>query len=708
MYSPRIISRQIERAEQQFGIKLKRYDVGSCLDLREKLDELRNEDGKLRRPLTPTERAFITNESLLSKFDFRYWAERYATIERDGVEGGGLGPLHLSESQEIVLTHLARAEDEEWIKADRGETCDGILMLFNKARQMYLTMISRSLLMHRLTFYHNTRGISASVDEDKIKELYDRDKRIYNCGLDKDEYSKKGGLPWWMRPQLNFDVKAGHMNWAVMGSSILYQFSTQGSALGQGRQFDIGHLTECAYWPEDVLQTLRRDLFPTFPQSKSTLLLLESVSFGRSGWWYDLSKACETARLPRWRFCFIPWYCIKKKYRRPPPLAWTPDDITQRHADMVWETSTDYIGLRVKLEREQMYWWETTREEYRQSEQLADFLTNYCATPEEGFQHSNPTAVSHETLSRLHDEARAHRPVPYLLRLEGSRSADDDWTKGKVPTYQIGQDAIVPAHPDELDSDPRGIVWIWEPPRRSATYYLGIDSTNGIIPWNRNIRNEEDYRTDNGAICVMRTPREEGAPDIQVAEYAAPIDQEELGKVANLLGRIYGGSNEDGQAMAITEVHLGMGLPVIRKMMDLGYLNHFAWQHIDKIAVVNTASYGWYASPTSVRLLWEKLRKHLALRRIIIKSQWLVEELGDALWDAQKQTANAASGKHDDRIRALGLCVWAAHMWGTTPELESTEDVKKTETKVDWQRRAVSYEQMQDEMNELVDGWVDG
>lgn len=706
MYSPTIIQRNVERLEAELKIKLKRYEPGVCLEARDRLDQIRKPDGSLKRPFTKAEQEFIRNECLLSKLDFEYWCSRYATIDRDGVEGGGLGRLNLWESQRIVLDKIALAEEEEYRKQEAGQPCDGIMMLFNKARQEGLTGICRALTMHRLTMWHNTRALAASVDDDKIKELYDRDKLIYNCGLEKEEYSLKGGLPYWMRPILNFDVKGAHLDFSQLGSRILYQFSTMGSAIGQGRQFDIGHMTELAYWAEDVLAMLGRDFFPTLPQSPRTLFLAESVSFGRTGWWYRMSKAIEAHRLPRWRFCFIPWYAITKKYRRFPASDWVPDEITQRHADMVWETSIDYLGRRIRLDREQMYWWESTREEYRQNNELAAFLTNYCATPEEGHQHSNPTAISHETLSRLHDEAAAHKPLPYLLRLGSTRTTQDDWSHGKIPSFQVGNDAIVPAHPSEIDHDARGIVWLWETPQTTAQYIMGIDPTNGIIPWNRNIRREGDTNTDNGCIQILRKGADENSPDVQVAEFAAPMDQESLAEVANLLGRIFGGQQEDGEALCITEIHLALGLIVNRKLMDLGYTNLWVWEHIDKMAISQTGHIGWYASPTAVRTLWEQFRRRVTLNGIKIRSRWLVEELQDCIWDHHKQTANAASGTHDDRIRGLALCEWAAHSWGA-PETLSTKESNEKSSKVEWQRSAVTWEQQEEQMNEIVESWFD-
>lgn len=703
MYSPRIIQRNVERAEAQLGIKLKRYDAPVCCEAREKLDQLRREDGQLKRPLSKTEQAFIKNELLLSKYDFQYWAERYATIPRDAAFGGGLGPSTLWESQLLVLNIIARAEDEEWDKKDRGYNSDGILIHTDKARQEGLTTLARLLTMHRVLLWHNTRAIAASVDDQKIKNLYDADKLIYNCGLEKEEYSSKGGVPFWMRPTLTYDVKDQHIKFNQLNSRVQYEFSTQGSHLGQGSQFDIGHMTELAYWNESILDRMTLDFFPTLPQAPSTLFLSESVAFGRSGWWYQMSKLIREERMPRWRYAFIPWYAIKGKYRSMPPTGWFPDDVTERHADMVWETSPRWFGQRIRLDREQMYWWETKRKEAKELEKLSDHLTNYCATPEEGFQHSNPTAVSHETMERLRAEAESSNPVPYLLRLNNTRSAEDDWTHGKVPTYQIDQDAIVPAHPDELDHDARGFVWIWEPPKRNATYIMAIDPTHGSPLWDRSSRTTDDFETDNAAISILRKADAPEAPDVQVAEFAAPVDQETLGLIANLLGRIYGGATEDGQCICITECHLGLGSVSVRIMLDRGYTNHWMWQKIDRMAVSVTQDIGWSPSPTAVRTLWEKFRRILMLRQLVLRSRWCVEELADCIWDKEKKTAGAISPAHDDRVRAISLACWVARSWGMVPDPVSTTELEHKNATGNWQNRLVSYDQMMIEMNEAYE-----
>jgi hypothetical protein len=59
------------------------------------------------------------------------------------------------------------------------------------------------------------------------------------------------------------------------------------------------------------------------------------------------------------------------------------------------------------LNRDQLYWYESTRSEYQKGNNLAFFLTNWPATPEESFQHSGQSAFSVELLDTLRTHAHA-------------------------------------------------------------------------------------------------------------------------------------------------------------------------------------------------------------------------------------------------------------------------------------------------------------
>lgn len=230
----------------------------------------------------------------------------------------------------------------------------------------------------------HTRAMAASVDDDKVLELYDRDKLIID------------NLPFYLRPSVGFDEKAQHIFFDKLGSRVIYQLGTQKSGLGQGRQFDVTHLTECASWPYPGI--IEHDWMPTIPQSLRAFALLESTAQGRGNWWHQSIKKLQEHRLRRWHLIFIPWYAELKKYRASPPVDWKPSEEAMLHAQRVYETSRKYVGRDIMLTRDQLYWWQSTRDEYYLSNNLAVFYTNYCATIEESFQHRSKSAFGFDCL----------------------------------------------------------------------------------------------------------------------------------------------------------------------------------------------------------------------------------------------------------------------------------------------------------------------
>jgi hypothetical protein len=143
------------------------------------------------------------------------------------------------------------------------------------------------------------------------------------------------------------------------------------------------------------------DFFPALPLGINTMCILESTANGMGGWWYDFTEDVRRGLQRRWHYIFAPWYIEPRKNRAHPPLDWNPSDMTMKHARKVYETSREYTGTDVLLEREQLYWYETERAAALRRGKLNLFLTNYCATPEESFQHTGNSQFSVETLERI-------------------------------------------------------------------------------------------------------------------------------------------------------------------------------------------------------------------------------------------------------------------------------------------------------------------
>jgi len=402
MYSQEVIDRNLSRIKRDAGIRLTRYSHGEIEDRKTSLSEVWDDkENLISRSLTREESEFIRGEILLSKYDFRHWCQNYATIFRDAASGqGGVGTAKLWRSQELFLDKFAEIEKEQHQMFLEDYPVDGIRVVGHKARQIGETMLARMITCHRLTLWKDQRAMAASVDDDKRRELYERDMLIFN------------NLPWYLRPLLPWRTgtagtheKADHINFDSLNTKILYQQANQMSGLGQGRQFEIGHLTECASWPYPRI--IRLDFFPTLPQSIHTVCILESTAQGRGNWWHEFSEDVRLGNYREWHYIFIPWYTEVTKYRAKHPTNWNPSETTLLHARKVHETSPEFLhGEHVTLTKEQLYWYETSRYSALKTGELNIFLTNYCATPEESFQHTNESAFPFETLERLRLQSR--------------------------------------------------------------------------------------------------------------------------------------------------------------------------------------------------------------------------------------------------------------------------------------------------------------
>ncbi len=406
MYSSKVTERDIERVEASSKLTLHRYDVADVLDWAPRLTQIWN-DGTPTRPWTSDEARFIRNEQILCKLDWNYWHERYCTIQLKGINQTGIGKLNMWESQKMILSTVARLEERNWDMFDRNEPVDGILVSLNKSRQLGATAVSRALIMHRLTLWDHIAGFSASVDDDKVAELYQRDKRIYD------------NLPFYLKPSLDsrdgsVDQQDAFLKFGRLDSSVLYQTSAQKSGMGQGRAFDVYHITECASFEFDGrgFAMLEHDLFPTIPQTPATICIAESTPQGRGTAWHLWTELIRTGLMARWTYLFIPVYVEKDaKYRRTPPVDWSPATATLAYANKVEHTSPEVIGYKFIPARDHLYWWETTRREYAERGTLNIFLTNFCCTSEESFQFNTDAAFPAELLEEL--EGDVCEPVSY-------------------------------------------------------------------------------------------------------------------------------------------------------------------------------------------------------------------------------------------------------------------------------------------------------
>ncbi len=327
----------------------------------------------------------MRNESLLIGIDWKYFAQAYCVMDLDG---GGAGHIKLKESQELVLSrYLAPLEESLDLQSRDGGPVDGIRLYWHKARQLYATTTAIMLMWHRLLTIPDSKGLGGVAEDDKLAAYYSRHEKLY------------ANLPWWLRPALKYESKGEHLVLDGLNSSVWFAAGNQKGGMGQGNQYELQHLTECAFWlkPVEHIDYVLKD---TLPQSARTLAIRESTANGRGDWWHTQTEDARKG-LSGWSYVFIPWYAVKEKRRRRPPSDdWRPDETTIRHAEVVLRTSPDWLGRTVSLDREQLYWWESERKNAQRQHGLSLFYTNNPATPEESFQHFQNAAFEAEQVER--------------------------------------------------------------------------------------------------------------------------------------------------------------------------------------------------------------------------------------------------------------------------------------------------------------------
>ncbi len=276
------------------------------------------------------------------------------------------------------------------------------------------------------------------------------------------------------------------------------------------------------------------------------------------------------------------------------------------------------------------------------------------------------------------------------------------------PLIAIGQRGSISRSadfdPQQWDRDPRGILWLWEAPEPRERYIIGGDPTFGRTGWNRWSRTEEDLTTDNGALIVLKRGRG-GLPSTQVAEFAAPIDPFELAYVANVLGRVYGQGDEDAdhQALLIYEGFPGPGPSFTRQIMELGYGNLWRWQYFADQMVKPTQSVGWQATDRTNQQLWAKCSRHLIKGGTIVRSPALQEEYCDVvILPGKHWAASLSARRHDDRVRAHCLALWAEQGWDV--DFESIDEPVMTDVQglgaVEWAHTDMSAMEIHEAWND--------
>lgn len=292
-----------------------------------------------------------------------------------------------------------------------------------------------------------------------------------------------------------------------------------------------------------------------------------------------------------------------------------------------------------------------------------------------------------------------------------SHAAQSSLLSYVVGRYGLDLDAYDPR-------DPRGQLLVWEPPSPHYSYVVGCDPTMGILGWSRQTRSDQDDKHDNAAIEVFRqggyrwddtAQQHVKQPDVQVAEWAGPLDAEDLAYVLNFIGRMYAGNSEESQALMCIEVYPGPGWLTQRVLISqFGYERFPPWLVEGRnLLMQDTGLRGWVSNASTRRDLWVRGAGHIKRRRVILHSPHFVEEMVACTPDNfLALTARAArSGQsrvNDDRVVAGLIALWFCNEWQVGQEPTEPTGPAQSQSAADWQLSDISYEDMKESWDARV------
>lgn len=679
MYSRKVTERNILRAEKIIKEKhdlplrwnLRPPSNGERDEMRAHFDSLLDSKGYLTRDFTREERLWILVESTLAKQDFYYFSSHYGKIEDWQAKVVYFLP---NIAQNIILSVMAEHEELGW----------ALMFMFLKARQLGITSLFQFILAHRIFFWNNIGGYTGSAEEKKSREMVGKLEFIWN------------NLPYWIRPRRTA-YRAGELiEFGDLNSSINVQWGNQKGGMARGATPTVAHLSELSTFL-DPDQLVDASLYLAMHENPFSILALESTANGLGNWWHrtwQYNTRMDAKGLARYKPIFLPWYVGADIYptewewrRRPAPEGWKPPEYVEKHAQaaLAYVRSnpllTKALGAEWEMSVRQKWWYYLKYEEAREMKQLHILLTELPASADEAFQNSNPSVFSIETMTSARTESTSSIPVG-TFQVAGE-SIPSIYSDQKVTGDPILASAISMSgvHLDTFrletverdgwpDGNPDLRLYVWEWPQSGETYGIYCDPSEGV-------------EQDSSVVGVIKkaTPWH---PDEQVAEWASnKVAPHDLWAYIYCLAHLYTVKDFRGdwvEPLVVIETNIAAGDAAQTEMMKRGYGNFYREVDLTQIGDTGPAfnrrpraikdRIGWRTTRANRPKLISLFRKMVRDGTFIVRSPYLVREMGTLEYNIDKQRIEASEGEHDDRVMGAGilLCAWYdPELYGTVP-----------------------------------------
>jgi hypothetical protein len=681
MYSKRSIELAIPAVEKALGHEPIWHAVDACDEAVEHFADKQFRHIDTVGPNVPLlysedEVQWIRNERAICKIDYLYFASRYAKILNADEE-----EIHYNPNIAQLIVNDARAEQEDlgW----------AIMQMWLKGRQCGITTDSQVVVGHRTLFFDNVIALTGSSDKERSRDMVDKYKRLYQS------------LPFWLVPAMTADRAGTRMEFGGINSKLVLQHGSQKYDIGRGNTPSVVHLSEVATYL-NAADLIDAGLVPAVHESARKIVILESTGEGPFGWLYDTWNHCKKyywKGQAKFRPGFLPWFVasdfyptdtwLKRSLRlnsqvdtrqlreeaREKLTDWHPEGITVAHAESARkfvrtnELLCRYFPENWAMPKEQMWFWQVTREEYRNKKILARFQREFAASDIESFCASGESVFDVETISDYTQSCEEPKGVfgfrgPVSMIPPRLQAEEHDRDKNK-PILDIGPYQMVPLRWEGWATSNWGaklLVFRW--PEQGEDYGFGVDTGDGI----------GQDRSVVEVLCKGTLTHS----DQQAAEYASEyINANDLAPILHCIGLFYqNGSNRQPKIAIETGLNGEVTQLELRK---LGWNNFHQWIRYDrkKISNKDASRIGFVTNRWSRPMLMDYLIKALRDGDMEINSPEFVREMSALHRDEGVQMARAEQGQHDDRFMALGIIYLSLHILEFAGKVASTSYLRQ-------------------------------
>lgn len=667
MYSLKILEAQLhhlqaEAKERKKPFSFEFYPISYSRSMTQHLEQLYDrKEKRLIRPLLPEEEAFISNEMLICRLYYPYWAERYAFIL-----GIDKNPSLYKPNITQRVMNLARSEMEDKNQA--------LMIQQLKLRQLGSSTDTELCICHRTIFYKGTDALIASSDPKKTRKM--AEDMILVC---------LKNLPWWMflfeEQGGNGKVYSDDEPWLLIRPStnddiqrrITLQHGNMFSGISRGSTPNPIHLTELPDY-SDPGSIVGGSLFNSIHENIYTFAILESTASGID-WWHDFWKTnCDLwpDGKSRWRPLFLPWYLgtdvwptpFWVEQRRDILDKYVPGEKTIAHAERARKfVSSDpllrsILGPSWTLPKEQMMYWEFSRDVAIREDKVKDWLQEVgAADPDECFQSGGTGIIPYEIVSSYLSEKKEECQVFVIKaeeippRLTTLPPDAYDFYGRKEHINLINEKGSFSSifHPLLFNGynniSPNGKLFVWEPPLEGYDYVVSYDDAKGV-------------QKDNVAIEVLRlatlTRKAEQVAEWAANDYSAYDAWPVLLSILLYYAR-YLPTNR--YPLAVIEQAVA-GAVVQRSIQERGYRRIF--QRFSSTHANTFLGYGWETTHHTRPIMIDTLQKSVLDRWVQLNSKWLINEIDTLERNPGSGKVEAKPGCHDDRAISLSIALCAA------------------------------------------------